>query len=116
MAEQTENLPRVWDGTAWVPVIIPGPPPDWADLREMARNAGWTPEGRLSWSTWSRRDDRGSDLSTGWALVQWTARSISLVGPGTGHRGMRSAVDLIDPTPDKVLAAARLVGLIGGAS
>jgi len=89
------------------------PEPDWADLREAARKAGWTPDGRLSWWTWTRRDDRGLDLSTGWALVQWTARSISLVGPGAGSRAERSAVDLIDPTPAQVLAAARLVG-IGG--
>lgn len=86
-------------------------PPDWADLREAARKAGWTPEGRLSWWTWTRRDNRGSDLSTGWALVQWTGRSISLVGPGNGPRGDRSAADLIDPTPARVLAIARELGI-----
>jgi hypothetical protein len=99
------------------------PQPDWADLREAARKAGWTvrtePVGLRPVETkiWAHYPpgDRFPDASRGWARVAYGRNgacriSVELHAPG---RDPRSRVDLVDPTPAKVLAAARLLGLGG---
>jgi hypothetical protein len=97
--------------------------PDWADLREMARNAGWRcrnePVGLRPVETkvWAHYPpgDRYPDGIRGWARVA-SGRggacriSVEMHAPG---RDPRSRVDLVDPTPAQVLNAARLIGLVG---
>jgi hypothetical protein len=92
--------------------------PDWSDLREMARNAGWARHGSGSWSYWAyTMAHGGADDSRGWVVVQTNeVRRIEVVGSGKGPRTGRCFAELVDPTPAQVLAAARLVGLVGGVS
>lgn len=98
-------------------------PPDWADLREMARNAGFSvrtePIGLRPVETkvWAHYPpgDRYPDGSRGWARVAYgrggaCRMSVEMHAPG---RDPRSRVDLVDPSPAEVLAAARLIGLVG---
>jgi hypothetical protein len=105
---------------------VDGPPPDWSDLREMARNAGWRcrtePVGLRPVETkvWAHYPlgDRYPDGSRGWARVAYgrdgaCRMSVEMHAPG---RDPRSRVDLVDPSPAEVLTAARLLGLVGGVS
>lgn len=96
---------------------IDGPAPDWADLREMAHNAGWTRLGSSRWGMWGVWEGEDIDDRHGWVIIHRYHRSrrFDIVGPGTGNKENRSFTELVDPTPAKVLEAARLVGL-GGAS
>jgi len=88
--------------------------PDWADVREAARKAGWTRTGNRIVSAWTVKAPNGEDDDRyGWAAVFPHHRKVQLTGPGEGDRFQRSFTDLVDPTPAQVLAAARLVG-IGG--
>lgn len=92
------------------------PKPDWADVREAARNAGW----RISRDThtvetyWNARRldaDGHPDPGLGWVDIgihDGHCRA-NLVSPG--HP--KDSVVLSDPTPARVLEAARLVGLDG---
>jgi len=102
---------------------IDGPEPDWADVREAAREAGWSvrtePVGLRPVETklWAHYPpgERFPDGSRGWARAAYGRGgacriSVELHAPG---REPRSRVDLVDPTPAEVLAAARLIG-IGG--
>lgn len=90
------------------------PEPDWADVREAARKAGWTRTGNRIMSAWTVKTPDGEDDDRyGWATVFPHHRKVQLTGPGEGDRFQRSFTDLVDPTPAQVLAAARLVG-IGG--
>lgn len=90
---------------------IDGPEPDWADLREMARNAGWTRTSRLrdygviQFATWTFRapDGRGKVTVSHHTLNGWDVAVVN--GPDDAT--------LQDPAPAKVLAAAHLVGLGG---
>lgn len=94
--------------------------PDWADLREMARNAGYrfSREGKgLRWdgSRWNILHQ--SETIIDGRRVFYLDR----VGdyPGYVHVLLRSnhaEVQVSDPSPAEVLTAARLVGLIGGTS
>jgi len=92
------------------------PEPDWADLHEMARNAGMEPELFVPGEVhWGRRVLRGIlEPEHGWVVVRSRngRRVIDLTGP---DRRPARTCSLVDPTPAEVLAAARLVGL-GGAS
>lgn len=79
---------------------IDGPAPDWADLREMARNAGWT----------HRR------LARGWTV--WTIKdaSVHIRRPWPGAQTVNVDGDfgdlvLNEPTPARVLNIAREMGL-----
>lgn len=96
-------------------------PPDWADVREAARNAGWTRARGFSerGDAWlpPARDGYRQDAD-GWVIVEHRERLngrrvADLVGPG---RYPKRSVSLVDPSPAEILTAARLVGLIGGAS
>lgn len=90
------------------------PAPDWADLREAARNAGWTLEGGIHWGMWTKRKADGTfDSSRGWIVMQIPQKRMEFVGPGEGPRYSRSVVELHNPTPADALTATRLVG-IGG--
>lgn len=95
------------------------PKPDWADVRETARNARMTPQtwtpGRVHWG---RRNEHGLiEHEHGWIAVTRSAHRImvDLTGPMNFNRGgpTRTA-SLLDPSPAEVLSAARLVGLDGG--
>jgi hypothetical protein len=88
--------------------------PDWADLREMARNAGWTRDRGDSGTTWGHHAFGAIlDRRHGMAYVNKRNRRVYLAGPGDDeHR----TVVLFDPSPAEILTAAHLVGLIGGAS
>jgi len=93
---------------------IDGPEPDWSDVREAARKAGWTRTGNRIVSAWTVKTPDGEDDDRyGWAAVFPHHRKVQLTGPGEGDRFQRSFADLVDPTPAQVLAAIRLVG-IGG--
>jgi hypothetical protein len=92
------------------------PEPDWADLREMARGAGWSPDTWMARDVhWGKRDPKRS-LRTGLGWVSsrhFRGRHlVELHGPEP--RPIRAAM-LVDPSPAEVIAAARLVGL-GGSS
>lgn len=99
---------------------IDGPDPDWADLREMARNAGLIRSADYDprENRYGHRDEDGYlKDGLGWVLQEWRGRDrtrlrVDLVGP---IDGVRRTATLVDPTPAEVLTAARLVGL-GGAS
>jgi hypothetical protein len=90
--------------------------PDWADLREMARNAGWTPDTWMARDVhWGQRDPaRSLRTDLGWVSSRHFQGHHRVELHGPEPRPIRT-VALIDPTPSEVLAAARLVGL-GGAS
>ena len=92
------------------------PQPDWADLREMARNAGWAghadePHVRI-WGA-NGTDRMNLDWDAGSVRVFRHGLVVDLAGPSATYT--HESVHLINPTPARVLAAARLVGL-GGAS
>ena len=94
--------------------------PDWADLREMARSAGWTPEKwTLNQVHWGRRNPNGFiEHQHGWARVRCLRILghvvIDLYGPAP-HEDLSSSARLVDPTAARVLAIARELG-IGGVS
>lgn len=95
------------------------PEPDWADLREMARNAGWGREGGRNWSAWGRLDGGLIDQDQGWITVRKERglRVLDFHGPAGELRDHPThSATLAGPTPAEVLTAARLVGLIGGTS
>jgi hypothetical protein len=92
--------------------------PDWAEVREAARAAGWTsrrdrdePRVRI-WGRYSN-DRMYADYEHGWARVYRTRRVlvVDLAGPST--EGGHQTAHLINPTPARVLTIARLVGLGG---
>jgi hypothetical protein len=93
------------------------PAPDWADLREMARNAGWSgrrdpDQNRVRiWGHYGK-GRMFIDWEHGWARVYQgpNAIVIDLSSSGELHH---ETVHLLNPTPARVLAAARLVGLVG---
>lgn len=95
--------------------------PDWADLREMARNAGLIRSADYDprENRYGHRDEDGYlKDGLGWILQEWRGRDrrrlrVDLVGP---IDGVRRTATLVDPSPAEVLTAARLVGLIGGTS
>jgi hypothetical protein len=97
-----------------------GPKPtDWADVREAARNAGWSgrrdPDQRHA-RIWGLYGDGRMfiDWEHGW-VRSWRNRHshvIDIAGPDAS--GGHETVRLVNPTPAKVLTAARLVGLGGG--
>lgn len=93
--------------------------PDWADLREMARNAGcrFHREGEgLRWegSRWDvlRRDEH---TIPGDIRVYLDRDDTAVLWVDVELRGERAVTVQANPTPAEVLTAARLVGL-GGAS
>jgi hypothetical protein len=106
MAEQTGRQLHSWNGTEWVPVELPGPVPDWSDLREMARNAGWKPHTFVAreWLAWVSDGETGGmvDGRRRRATKDWRLSVL----------GNRGKVELDAPTPAEVLTAARLVGLV----
>lgn len=96
---------------------IGGPEPTWRDVIRAARAAGWT----------SRPDPDQArariwgvyhpgrfyvDSEHGWARVYGNGTVVDLAGPSDTYA--HETVHLINPTPARVLAAARLVGLGGG--
>lgn len=88
--------------------------PDWADVREAARKAGWVRTGNRIVSAWTVKGPDGEDDDRhGWAAVYPHHRKIQLTGPGEGTRFNRSFADLVDPSPAQVMEVARLVGLGG---
>lgn len=107
---------------------IDGPEPDWADVRETARDAGWTrrtePVGfrPVETDVWGHYPPgaRFIDGEQGWVrvglreyvlVVEFTGPPIRIAAlDSTIHR----EVKLVDPTPAEALATARLVGLGGG--
>lgn len=95
------------------------PEPDWADLREMARNAGWTrkkegvglrPVATDVWGLYPPGQRFAEVVRCGAARVGLAERGlfIELHGPG---KDQRERADLINPTPAKVLAIARELGV-----
>jgi hypothetical protein len=85
--------------------------PDWADIREAARNAGWTRDRGESGTTWGHHAFGAIlDRSHGMAYVNSGNRRIYIASPGGDER---QTVVLFDPTPVRVLTAAKLVGLVG---
>jgi hypothetical protein len=92
---------------------IDGPEPDWADLREMARNAGWrierTPKDLPFHSTilW---DASHPDTKPGRRNVCVSSNEDQIDVDVWGPRGQ---VLLHNPTGAELAAAARLVGLVG---
>jgi hypothetical protein len=119
MAEQTEGVLSVWNGDAWVPVVIPGPPPTWRDvIRAMrAENVRLRPVGDTSDAddrTWQLVDVHDNELGcvtheTGYWGEEWTVAFTYECGPST-----RIGAAALEPAA--VLALARISGLIGGAS
>lgn len=103
----------------WVKPCKEGP--DWADVREAARAAGWrmVRDRSTVQMCWTIRnpDEDGWFIDKGWAVVTFDANSnrgrwlFEFAGPGP-HR--KSTACLVNPTPAEVLTAARLVGLGGG--
>lgn len=100
------------------------PQPDWADLRDMARNAGWTagtdkpvPSAlKLPAWIWGRRERGWLNNDHGWIRAETMIDGrwrIDVIGPAP--HPLRS-VSLVAPSPAEILTAARLVGLIGGTS
>jgi hypothetical protein len=114
-------MPYIRKDAALLLEAIDGPDPDWADLREMARNAGLVRSADYDprENRYGHRDEDGylkDDL--GWVLHEWRGRDgkrlrVDLVGPIDGVRGTAT---LVDPSPAEVLTAARLVGLVGAVS
>jgi hypothetical protein len=96
--------------------------PDWADVREAARNAGWrmVRDRSTVQKCWTIRnpDEHGWFIDKGWAVITVDPNTnrgrwlFEFAGPGP-HR--KQTACLVDPTPAEVLTAARLVGL-GGCS
>lgn len=100
------------------------PGADWADVREMARKAGWTvgPDKtlpstlKLPTRAWGRRENGWLDTRHGWVraeMILLGMRRIDVIGPAA--HPFRS-VSLVDPSPAEILTAARLVGLTGSES
>lgn len=92
------------------------PAPGWADLRKAAKAAGWTPElwcpGQVHWGR--RNPNRFIERQYGWATVR-SARDriiIDLHGPAD-HEDNAPSAHLVNPTPGRILAVARALG-IGG--
>lgn len=87
---------------------------DWADLREMARAAGWSYRHETaditSAQTWGRLDSGRVDAESGWARVLLRGLYVSLFAPGPFPKQSQL---LTDPSPSDVLDTARQLGLIG---
>lgn len=90
---------------------IDGPEPDWADLREMARHAGFTmihqpiPRvGICQFRIWCVRD--GDEV-----VIEFQPSGSG--GDRVHFRGPGGYMELLGVTPSAVLTAARLVGLGG---
>lgn len=90
--------------------------PTWRDVLRAMRAAEWTGRGGASWRMWGAWSGEDVNDQHGWVIRYQFLRTVkfTVVGPGTGHMTNRSYTELINPTPAKVLAAARLVGLGGG--
>jgi hypothetical protein len=107
---------RVWTGSRWEPVVVPGPPPTWVDVFKSARAIGFTsclwPRGEVYWG---RRDESGAmEREHGWVMARRRAELLIVVVTGPGPlAGPWRTVSLTNPNPGEVLTAARLVGLGG---
>lgn len=106
----------LWLNVADAALAATQPEPDWADLGEMARNVGWSPERWVPGQVhWGRRNPNGFiEHRHGWARVRRLRTLghvvIDLYGPAP-HEDLSSTARLVDPTPARVLAIARELGI-----